>query len=577
MGSTQAMFDLGSDMPSIPTTPRSVPLIRLPGSHTSDLMDASTRAKPTSLHDFTIPSPLLYHSKSREDLLGIYDDKHNSSMEKALLVCGQDPPDPECETFQLGSPLQPPRDERRTHRSNTAKLTGYSGEGFSSANDPAFYRRTRTYLTYPLGSEEGCSPAAAPATEFPLLTTTKAPRSRQTHVYPGEFALTEPITWPSSTWIPDPSVPGLANQTPLATASVVNMKDSLGCKSQTFTNAGLATPPPEPDEAQLTDSPFREVNKESSKVLELAKKTMFTPGHAQDNSPKCNNTDLALAKPVRSGSDEMTTDSPEAEPQSQSQAVKDGGAGIPVLDGKPYSHANSDSESVPIALSKPSNLERGDDASPFSNFTTIRTDASGAIATGSALPARISPPHPVCEASTSCSSSSPSTPSTLGPTKCLDNVEIQPCPTTACTALLLVMPTPKGLASGGQPCQEERLGGKLKAFTVAVTNIAADLGFQLEHGKGCRLGGRSLVNDVDGKETDVQTGVEAELQLQSCTDGGASGRGRGMAGQREGGSVADGERQVEGDISGGDEDGDGFKGGWKDGWVGEGEGIEFWI
>jgi hypothetical protein len=151
----------------------------------------TTGTQAISLNDFTIPSPLLYHKKSREELMGAEEDKW--SARRFSLVCGRDPPDPDFESFRLGSPLHPvPIDQPRADAPNPTLLNS----DFASASDATFHQQTRTYLPSSLERDGKFAKASSP--EVPIITTTNTLRKRQTHIYPGEYASAPPLEIPSA-------------------------------------------------------------------------------------------------------------------------------------------------------------------------------------------------------------------------------------------------------------------------------------------------------------------------------------------------------------------------------------------
>lgn len=584
-GSTQPMpndIELDPKLPAIPTSPPSAPEVGLPGSSPSESEEALAQAKSIYLHNFTIPSPLLYHSKSREDLLGIRGDWDHSSKEE-IVLCEQDPSDPELESFKLGSPLQRLYDDCNRQTFSAARFNEFIDDGFPSFHDPAFYQRTRTYLTSPPRGSGKCPVTLASEIEHPIPTTTNTPSKRQTYVYPGEFALMPPARLPSSLCTLDCPPPSKLEQIRSATATVGNEYESQAYDCQIYTNAGLATPPPEPCGEQSLDLPIGIANTEyegrRKRRRRPAKKTSPTQPHAQAVSPKGDNTCVTQEEPVQWRSGGMIAHDPEAGPQSASQSGDDGGVEIPT---------GSATESQLFGLSKPSMLGEKGNASHSHKSSTIRIDTSRATTRRSLLPVKIATPaEPISLSSadpppTSWSATQPSSKVAEPPTLSdIDIVTIKACPTMACTALLILVPKTGELASDRY--QTERRGplGQQGGAVVemATARFAEDLGFRLQHGEGCSFAVSSN-GKKGGKEMGVQieAGSDVVLHEQECAGMGGMGRKEETGGEvvHHGGgqdSAAAGEVEVDDE----DEDEFGDSHAWEDDWVGEGAGLEFWV
>jgi hypothetical protein len=94
-------------LPSIPTSPPSKPLVRLPPSDCDVNLGADSLPVPAKtessgyLDGIKIPSPLLYHRRSRELLTRSSDSDIAAELAKTFLLnCGQDLPEPDFESYK---------------------------------------------------------------------------------------------------------------------------------------------------------------------------------------------------------------------------------------------------------------------------------------------------------------------------------------------------------------------------------------------------------------------------------------------------------------------------------------------
>jgi hypothetical protein len=94
-------------LPSIPSSPPSKPFVKLPPSDSAVNPASDSLAVPAEtessgyLDSIKIPSPLLYHRRSRELLTRSSDSDINAELTKTFLLnCGQDPPEPDFESYK---------------------------------------------------------------------------------------------------------------------------------------------------------------------------------------------------------------------------------------------------------------------------------------------------------------------------------------------------------------------------------------------------------------------------------------------------------------------------------------------
>ena len=93
-------------LPSIPTTPIAKPRVKIPGTfpeHASSPPQLPILLSTSGYLDgIKIPSPLLYHKRSRELLERSSDYDINAELTKTfLLTCGRDVPEPDFESYKL--------------------------------------------------------------------------------------------------------------------------------------------------------------------------------------------------------------------------------------------------------------------------------------------------------------------------------------------------------------------------------------------------------------------------------------------------------------------------------------------
>ncbi|KAF7503117.1 hypothetical protein GJ744_004294 [Endocarpon pusillum] len=512
-------FDL--NLPSIPMTPASAPEGRLSNTHPCESEDAHTQPEPPSLNDFTIPSPLLYHSKSREDLLGVSKEIDSSEVGK-IVISGQKCSDPNFESFKLGSPLQRPCDDRPSRSLVNTRLNRLDAMDFHSSNDATFYQHTRTYLTSPYERKAKFTVEATSEDKPPILTRTDTPSQRPTHIYPGEFAVNPPIRLPSSNRNTDSPATGGAEQPSPVPASAVNLDDSWGCKGQIYLNAGLATPPPEKRDEQspapLSETIKNEVKERRKRRRRAAKKTNSAQARAQETSTEENNTSVSPLEPIRSPLDEKITQT-----------------------------------------------------FPSDNAYPTRPDTSKASATPSHLSRAVTSPS-TCESSSPAASSpppsssiaySPSAPGKAYGDQTLNMVKLQACPTTTCTALVIIVPpTTEELVSESHQDRCRWLLGRRGAVEVAAARFAEELGFETEHGQGCAFDGKRRIGDDEDEDMGGETGTE--MVVDQGNGAGSSPAVEDAREDHEDGGVVVGSASASAD-------------GWEDEWVGEGKSKDFWI
>ncbi|ERF69233.1 hypothetical protein EPUS_01190 [Endocarpon pusillum Z07020] len=516
-------FDLNS--PSIPMTPASAPEVRLPDIHPCESEDAHTQPEPPSLNDFTIPSPLLYHSKSREDLLG--DSKEiDSSKNGKIVIPGHKRSDPKFESFKLGSPLQRPCDDRQSRSLLNTRLNRLDNMDFHSINDAKFYQDTRTYLTSPYERKTKCTVEATSEDEPPILTPTNMLSQRPTHIYPGEFAVNPPIRLPSSNRNTDSPATGVAEQPSPAPASAVNLDDSWGCKGQIYLNAGLATPPPEKRDEQ-SPAPLSETIKNECKERRkrrrrrrAAKRTNCAHARAQETSSEGNNTSVSPLEPIRSPLDEKITQT-----------------------------------------------------FPSNNSYPTRPDTSKASATPSRLPRAVTSPS-TCESRSPAASSppplssiaySPSPPGKAYGDQTPDMVKLQACPTTTCTALVIIIPpTTEELVSESHQDRCRWLLGRRGPVEVAAARFAEELGLETEHAQGCAFDGKRRIRDDKHEDEDMGGETGTETVVDQRNGAGSSPAVEEAKEDHEDGVMVVGSASASAD-------------GWEDEWVGAGKSKDFWI
>ncbi len=455
-------FAKDMNVSSSPTTSPSAPQIRLPGSYPSESDDTNGRSHILTLRDFTIPSPLLYHKKSREDLLGLCEDSHDAKDERFALLCGQDPPDPDFESFRLGSPLQRPQNRCETQALRDGKIVDVVPET-PSGHDMTFYQRTRTYLASP--SDRTILPVVAvtPKVEYPIVTTTNTLRKRQTHVYPGEFALTPPPTLPSCIWDTGrPSADTIEQRSP-GTSALVTEPTSRDSSSRGHASPKLTSSPPRPLGEVPADPSTWTANIHDDESRKRSARTSFPSLTFRGRSPP-DDTIFQPSSVLEQQGDVPSTRQPNSSGISnQIQTAKD----------------HYESPCPRIALPTPPTTP---------------------------LPSRPFPKAP----------SSPSPPKPLStPSSDLDTdlIEIQACPTESCTALLVVLP--------------DRTGQERAGVEVAKGNVVWDLGFEGVHGVGCGLGVEEAGRGKgDGAEMDALAVIgemEGEVNQEGAEERGSEG------------------------------------------------------
>jgi hypothetical protein len=254
---------------SKPIMPPDTPKVRIAGSCLSKSDDSDRRPEPpTSLHDFTIPSPLLYHKKSREDLLGS-EDNHN--LNHNPVICGQETLAPvhDLNSFRLGSPLHQAAHSRNQSQSQSSSSYGAklpvlnNNHGFSLAEEPTLNQCMQKYSPTSPQRDDHCTATAVfgPQIERPIVTTTNLLRKRKTHVFPGESVLSSSAITSSLACIHARHlVAADIQQGQSATVSIVKELDLPGGKDEVHSDAGLPPPPLMLYEQSLSESPTRTVN-----------------------------------------------------------------------------------------------------------------------------------------------------------------------------------------------------------------------------------------------------------------------------------------------------------------------------
>jgi len=467
----------------------SIPEVRIPGSFPAESEDVSAYSKATYLHGFTIPSPLLYHSRSREDLLGVVDNTVHPWSAKI-------PSDSDFEGFMLGSPLQPFYDDCARQVPSEAMLNKVSETGFPSAHDAAFYKDTRTYLRSPRRRDGSCSLTLGPRIELPSPT--------QTHVYPGEFALKTPAKLPSSLCTTSGSLPSKLEEISIATLTPGNDHEPRLREYQIYTNAGLVTPPPEPCEQASADLSTETVKTDCEqgrkRKRRSAKKSvrLRVPTHGHTISPKGSNTSFDRGEEVRRPSAGRTDNDPDAKPQPSFQSGDDEIGEIPTLNDD-SSPTNPEEIPATSSLSEPSTPARQHEAPPTPHHlsTTSPDKAPPAPARRSLLPLKIPAaiPQPTQHPSPS-------------PTAILT---IKSCPTPTCTALLMTTP------STSRPADR---GGVME---MAAARFARDLGFGGVHAAGCGFGGGMDEGERGEDGLDFDFDMESENGEGDVDDGDGDG------------------------------------------------------
>lgn len=504
----------GLNLPSIPMTPTFAPKVRLPSTHPCESEDAHTQPEPFSLHDFTIPSPLLYHSKSREELLGVPGDIDISKSGK--VVCGREPSDPNSKSFKLGTPLHLPCDDRQSRSFSDTRLNGIDDMDFHSTNDSAFYLHTRTYLKAPYERNKKCTIMAPPEFEAPIVTTTNTLRKRQTQIYPGEYALNPPITLPSSIGSAASLVIGVDDKPSPASADAVNPNESWSCNGEIYPNTDSATPSLERNGEQPLAISSETINNRCKGPRKrrgrVAKMTTSAPPNPPEITSEGDDTRDSLVDPVGSQRDEEI---------AWTSALNKSCTARPHT-----SKASAISSQLPVAVQ-----------TPFVPQPNPPAASPAAASSPVAYPA--SPLGNACADQT------------------LDIIRLQACPTTTCTASLIVIPTTtRKLVSDRHHNKYSRLSSGRRDVERAAKKFAEELGLETEHGDGCPF-------DRKWKRCDEEGGVEGEGPTETGADL-SSGEGYSPAAElveedgEDGLGCAFGER-------------------WDEEWVGEGEDADFWV
>lgn len=473
---------------------------------------------PPSLHNFTIPSPLLYHRKSRAELFGQDGDNNNLSNDIFPLIHGQDPPDPDFESFKLGSPLHAPRRVRESQSFNKVDFIGRNEEPASSLDDVAFYQHRRTYLSSSPERNGKCGVTLKPQIEQPSVTTTNTLRNRETHIYPGEFVLTPPATPPLASWTTARSVPGISEHNSFTTATVVNEYRPRGFEGRTRTIADPASP----SQRQYSlSSPAPSVGTINEYTGDLRRSSKTVPCSAIVHEESGNGAHIPPASDnhLLSGRDQIGAGSPEIRPFPELHS--------PRKETEKSPNRDFDSNRRSFSLSRPTQPLEADDLLSTRTAAAVSNAASRAAATTPSLPLTTPPQPPTI---------------TLPPPSTdLDLVDIKPCPTPSCAALLLLVPaSPEGIDDDGVVLlSEERYADeKGVSHSEEVGKMAGELGFEIQHSDGCVF--------VGG----VGEGERGNEGLQ------------GQEGDWERGSFG-----TAADWGNADDDG----------WVGEDEGLEFWV
>jgi hypothetical protein len=548
-------FEVDSNLPAIPNPPLSAPSVKLPGSYPADCEDTDVLPQTSSLQDLSIPSPLLYHEKSREDLLGLHEDDGNLSNIDAPLICARDTPDPDFKSLKLGSPVQPPRDKCRSHNSNDTQ-SGRGNQDCSTFHDPLFYQRTRTYLTSPSERIGRCSTMAPSRFDDPIVTTKNTLRRRQTHIYPGEFAITPPATVPSSRLAAPHSPCGMVEQACSVVATAGNGCGSWTHKDQPYPHAGLNVTPPR-----------------SCELLSPVPSTMAA--HDERNS---GTKGSSVNVPSMSCSVPMIDFKNDNERSVAKQEILTRSISAPANHGNSNSSSNCSITSQSLGSNKLSKLDdrKFSTLRRFSRVEGHPAAATAVLSNSTGAPPKQSttiPQSPVDPIFGSTTTSQPSSDPGI--------VEIQVCPTPNCGALVLLAPTQNKHNLHQDKSTNFRLGKNGKVVEIALEKLFKNLGFELMHGEGCNFGLDS--HGKSGKEEDIEGTAGFETHLREGTRGSEK---RTPGGYQDASASAPAvAAEMEMDIemvekvkgSSGHEDYDDLENGCGDDWVGEGEGREFWV
>jgi hypothetical protein len=472
VGSIQPAADTFSFDPNIsskPIMPPDTPKVRTAGSCLFKSDDSDRRPEPpTSLHDFTIPSPLLYHKKSREDLLGS-EGSHN--LNHKSVICGQESPAPvpDLNSFRLGSPLHQAAHSQNQSQSQSSSSYGAklpvldSNHEFSLAEDATSHQCTQQYRPTPSQRDDRCtaSVVVGPQIERPIVKTTNLLRKRKTHVFPGESALSSSAITSSLDCIHARHlVAADIQQGQSATMSVVKEFDLLGDKDDVHSDAGLAPPPLMLFEQLLSESPIRMVNM------------------GRNQRPKISRLTCGRSLTGVSSEDETRT------LYDASSDLSDSGEMVKARYGRSQSSSGikrqrksiADYNPIPNSTSKFSLLER-------SNLTS-----------GAAPPSTPTTTEVATNSTTSADGG-------------ITNLEA--CPTPSCTALL---------AREAMPRKETTI--EVPQHEVAnVAAIAQDLGFVFGHIDSCtfRSEQNGLGLNIDGlwtAEKGQESDAEADVHVQ---------------------------------------------------------------
>lgn len=207
----------GNDGFSLEVEPLSKPThlsgrkLRLPVCDIPQVKDMDANRKPWwSLREYTIPSPLLYHKRSREDLFGNGEDKDRKSEGRLISIGGPDRPRFEYEFDTLGSrSLSGPGGLHEGHSQSpeVADPAELGLIGMTDAQSPIQHQthgpRTNMSKSPPVEYYETYSSATTfrnPQPQPVVQSSMSALLKEARDINPGEFALqSSTVVLPSST------------------------------------------------------------------------------------------------------------------------------------------------------------------------------------------------------------------------------------------------------------------------------------------------------------------------------------------------------------------------------------------
>lgn len=613
-------------------TPLSAPENRSPPSCPLGSDDADLQPKATFLQDFAIPSPLLYHRKSWEDIFGADKGKGGPSNDEFLLPCGQERLDPDLSSknFKLVSPLQPPYDGLAAQNSPTGRPNARHDTEISVLHDPPFCQRTCTYLTSSPNRNGRCPRPVTPPVEDSILARTTILQKRQTHVYPGEYGLTLPSTPPSSARSTARPLAGRIEQACSAAAAIVSRYEPRACDNGTESNVDLHLPPlrlyEDPSSSPSVDMVDTELDRREGSA-KLFPRSACNQDVGLERKGSCG----ALLEPERTTQDEKTTHSCKARSQFHSQSMQKRERELHMANYNSDSSSDVNADTSALDVSERSKLIEETDGSHIRGYHAEGMKTFKTLAPRSPLPAtKPCPLHPVSQplAAPSPHSKPSTTPSSphvaFSRVPHLDVVEMRACPTTACTALLLLAPTSRKLdldrvnLRNKRP-EQENSGRIVEQPGVRFWETAIEAGFVIMASVGGGVG--ADISGGDGDDADGSSGLDRGAQSkkspslsspehkqdhgqrnrealkkavkvaddlgfearhrEDCTFGRKYHHSKGDketatdAGMGSGASGLEQEgEKVKVEIEDGDGDGWGMDS--EDDWVGEGAGLEFW-